>query len=127
MNILHTSIGKGLTINRGTLKDRPLQVGQASAAPAQAGFPSIPGLTCLPGHLPSPDSRDFRPSRPLQTLSKPGFPALWSWQVSVGSAQALIPGILVLGGLCRPYPGPTSRHSGPGRPLSVMRVVKKSE
>ena len=60
MNILHTSIGKGLTINRGTLKDRPLQVGQASAAPAQAqdfpvfwsweasvcsaqaGFPGIP-------------------------------------------------------------------------------------
>jgi|GEM_PF-6196267 len=45
MNILHTSLGKGLTINRGSPKDRPSQVGQASAAPAQAGFPGILVLT----------------------------------------------------------------------------------
>jgi len=46
MNSLHTSLGKGLIINRRPRKDRPSQVGQVFAALAQA---RIPGILVLGG------------------------------------------------------------------------------
>ena len=60
VNILHTFFGKALTINRSPLKDRPSQVGQASAAPAQARISRHSRSEMLFGTAAKPDSSCFR-------------------------------------------------------------------
>jgi len=75
------------------------QIVPGAADVSQDQFPGIPVLAGLCRPYPSLDSRHFGPGRSPWVAPRPGFPAFWSWEVSVGSAQARIPGILVLAGL----------------------------